>query len=194
MCPSPADHVRRGCRAGRARSRQARRAAHGTRPGWPRRAGDGARPPASQRRSGTYEALEAPLTAQLRALAFEQGFEARRVLHVLVDLHIGGRIIPAMHPAAAHAAFALDEREKTLHRRAQLREPHKLHLVIDVVVQTGTTVRSSAPFSVGATSTTVPPLSSWPGTSVTRAGRRGCAMRRFTWPRYCARATISWPG
>ena len=124
--------------------------------------------------------LKAALHAELRALAFEQGFEARRVLHVLVDLHIGGGVIAPMHPAAAHAAFVLEQKKKPLDRGAQLREPRDIHLVIDVVVQIGTTASSSAPPSEGATSTTVPPLYSWPGVSETPAGARACTMRRFT--------------
>src|SRR5207302_1055815 len=133
--------------------------------------------------------------AKLCAFALQDGLERRVVLNAFVDFHIGRRVVAPVHPAAAHAALTLDRRKQALDRGAQLGQASGVDLVVDVVVQTGITASNSAPPSVGATSTTVPPLNSWPGCSATPAGARACTMRRFTpCPRYWARATISCPG
>ena len=151
-------------------------------------------PDAYQNGSKSNAILTLARHTQLRAFALENDLERFLVLHVLVDLHVGRRIVAPVHPAAAYPALALDCREQAPDAGARLGESREVHLVIDVVVQIGRTARSSAPPSAGATSTTVPPLNSCPGWSATPAGARACTMRRFTCPRYCARATISCPG
>src|SRR3954451_17595735 len=109
------------------------------------------------------EHLELARHAELCAFALEHSEERRVVHHPFVDFHIGARIVPAVHPAPAHAALTLDRGEHALDRGAKLGSARRVDLVVDVVVQTCITARSSAPPSAGATSTTVPPLKSWPG-------------------------------
>src|SRR5207247_9139796 len=116
------------------------------------------------------------------------------VLRDLRVLRLGGVCVAPGRQVPSHPALAPDCREQSLDAGAQLGELREVHLVIDVVVQIGRTARSSVPSSAGATSTTVPPLNSCPGWSATPAGARACTMRRFTCPRYCARAPTSWPG
>src|SRR5688572_7178919 len=189
-CPSPRGRARRGWRGGRARTRRPRRGGHGTRRDWrpPRARARDAR--ARQAGSGTYEPLDAPLEAELRAFALDQGLEAALVGDALVNLHVGGGIVAPAHPAPAHAALLLHEREEGLDAQAETCHLFWRNLVVDVVVQTGITARSSSP----ARSTTTPPSNACPGRRSLPAGARSCTMRRFTCPRYWARATISWPG
>src|SRR2546425_6811175 len=186
-CRAPPDRGRRGCRAGLPRTPPALRDGRGTRRDSRRPRGDFPRRLAIPEGSGTYEAFELALDAELRALALEERFECGFILNVFVDFHVGGGIVAAMHPAALHAALLFHGSEQRLYRGAYVFVPVWRHFVIDVVVHTGITASSSPP----ALSTTTPPLNCCPGCSRVPAGAGRRTMRRFTWPRYCARATIS---
>src|SRR5687768_17868142 len=100
------------------------------------------------------EALDFPLHAEPRALALQQRLERRLVMHPFVDFHVGRRVVAAAHPAPAHAAALFDEIEQGMHAKANLVFPSRSDLVVDVIVQIGTTASSSPP----ALSTTTPPL------------------------------------
>src|SRR2546426_2203805 len=128
-CPAPADRARPGCLAGRSRKTPRPPAAHGTRRGSrPRSAGSrGGR--ATQEGSGRYEALHLPRQAEPRAFAAQHRLESRLVGNAFVDFHIGGGIVAAAHPAAAHAEFALDRLEQRLDRRSQLGQARRIQLV-----------------------------------------------------------------
>src|SRR5260221_1712387 len=187
---SPRDRGRRGARGRRPRMRRGRRGGRGIRRGSPPRSTGSS--PASSRRaeSGTEKVLGFAGDREIFRLAKHHEVKQHAIRRAFVALHVGSRIVAPPHPAAAHAAIALHRGEQPLDHRAQLVHTRRIHLVVDVVIQTGMTASSSPP----ALSTTTPPLNSWPGSSSAPAGACSCTMRRFTWPRYWARATISWPG
>jgi hypothetical protein len=74
------------------------------------------------------------LQAQAGGLALEQGLEAALVRHCLVHLHVGGRLVPAPHPAAAHAARRFDAAEQRLDGFLEAGQLGRLHPVVHVIV------------------------------------------------------------